>query len=134
MPGKHKKKLGRPESFTPEIIMKLEQAFAIGASDLEACAFADVKSSTFYEYQKRHPDFLERKNRLKEMPNLRARRAVVGAFESHPDLALKYLERKKKDEFSPRHELEHSGNEEKPIVVIDAGRNPYLDDGPDYDV
>ncbi len=113
---------------TPETIAKLEQCFAIGASDLEACAFADIPSSVLYDYQQRHPAFAERKARLKEMPTLRARKSVVGALESDPPLALKYLERKRKDEFCLKQELEHSGDADKPIVIIDAGPNPYIDD------
>ena len=32
------KKIGRPSVMTPETIMKLEQAFVIGATKKEACA------------------------------------------------------------------------------------------------
>lgn len=126
-PEEHEKR-GRQETITPAKLILLEQAFSIGASDLEACAFADIPSSTLYDYQTRHPDFTERKARLKEMPTLRARKSVVSAMETDGNLALKYLERKKKNEFSLKHEHEHSGNKNNPIVVIDAGSDPYLDD------
>ncbi len=122
-------KRGRPETITPAKLAQLEQAFSIGASDLEACAFADIAGSVLYAYQERHPEFVERKNRLKEQPTLLARQSVVGGLRSDPHLALKYLERKKKDEFSLKQEVEHSGDAARPIVVIDAGPNPYSDDG-----
>lgn len=38
---------------------------------------------------------------------MKARKSVVNALTKDPDLALKYLERKKKDEFSLR--SEHTG-------------------------
>ncbi len=129
MPEKPKRKVGRPTIMTPELVEKLETCFAIGASDLEACSFADIPTSTLYNYQKAHPEFVERKERLKERPTLLARQTVVSGMKSDAHLALKYLERKRKDEFSLKQELEHSGNENKPVVIIDAGPNPYLDNG-----
>lgn len=128
MAGKPKKKRGRPEIVSAEKIVLLEQAFSIGASDLEACALADISPRTLYNYQEKHPEFLQRKETLKERPTLIARQSVVSAMKGDGHLALKYLERKRKDEFSLKQEVEHSGNDNKPIVIIDAGANPYLDD------
>ena len=99
MSGKGKNKGGRPTKMTPETIRKLEQAFSLGCTDLEACLFADIGKSTLYDYQEENPEFAERKARLKENPVLLARKSVVEALEGDPDLALKFLERKKKDEF-----------------------------------
>lgn len=87
---------------TPDTINKLEQAFAYGASDLEACAYADISHTTLYNYCQDNPKFLERKERLKEKPTLLARRTVVKAIESDPHLAFNFLTRKQKKEFSER--------------------------------
>jgi hypothetical protein len=89
----------------PETLKKLEEAFAIGASDAEACFYADISHETLYTYQDKHPEFLERKNALKERPVLLARQTVVKSLESNPELAMKYLERKRRKEFAQRQEL-----------------------------
>jgi len=98
---------GRPTKMTEAVVEKLQQAFAFGCTDLEACLFADISKDCLYNYQKKYPKFVERKQLLKENPVLQARKSVVNDLEHNPDLALKYLERKKKDEFSLRHEHSH---------------------------
>ncbi len=100
---------GRPTVMTPETLHKLESVFAIGGTDMEACFFAGISPQTLYNYQADNPDFIERKEMLKEGPILKARQTVVDSLEN-PDYAFKYLERKKKDEFSTRVENEHRGD------------------------
>lgn len=84
---------GRPESFTPKKIEMLRHAFAIGCTDEEACAYADVPTSTLYFYQKRHPEFKEEKERLKKKPILKAKNTVVKELDDLSN-AQWYLERK----------------------------------------
>lgn len=99
--------VGRPTVMTQEVVNKLEYAFSIGCSDLEACFYADISKQTLYNYQAKNPEFIDRKERLKENPTFLARATLVNGVKSDPDLALKYLERKKKDEFSLRVENEN---------------------------
>jgi hypothetical protein len=101
---------GRPTKMTPETINKLEYAFALGCSDKEACCYADICHQVLYNYQNKHPEFVERKQQLKQWPFLKARKAVIRDFEEKGggDLALKFLERRKKSEFSLRQEHEIS--------------------------
>lgn len=89
---------------TYEVLEKLEEAFKYGSTDEEACAYADIAESTLYKYQEKNPEFTERKAQLKELPIFTARKSVVDRLSKNPELALKYLERKKKDEFSLRTE------------------------------
>lgn len=105
-PGRPKKKHagGRPTKFTPETVKKLEEAFLMGCSDLEACLVADISKTSLYNYQNANPEFVERKEKLKETPILNARQCVINEVKSNPDMALKYLERKRKKEFSLRQE------------------------------
>ena len=95
---------GRPTKFTKIVIQKLEEAFLLGCSDLEACLVADVSKTALYNYQTAHPEFVERKEALKKTPIYQARKCVVDECKTNPDLALKYLERKNKKEFSLRQE------------------------------
>ena len=112
---------GRPSVITELTLQKLEEVFALGGSDKEACFYADISPSTLYNYQTENPDFLERKELLKENPILLARRTVVNELVKNPYLALKYLERRKRDEFSLRVGIRDE-SEEKPIPIINVIR------------
>lgn len=90
---------------TPEYILKLEQAFSIDATIWEACSYADISTNTYYNWIKEKPELLERFNRLREKPVLSARQTVVKSIKENPEMALKYLERKRKKEFSLRTEI-----------------------------
>jgi hypothetical protein len=104
---------GRPTVMTSETLQKLEHAFAIGCTDLEACVYADICSSTLYNYQREYPEFLERKDLLKQTPVLKARTNVMADIEGgNIDTSKWYLERKKKGEFSSSTNLNLGGQED----------------------
>ena len=88
-----------------EKIKKLEEAFALDCSINEACFYADISKVTYYNWIEKKPELLNRFEALREKPVLLARQTVVQAVKTNPDIALKYLERKKKAEFSTRSEL-----------------------------
>lgn len=102
---------GRPTKMTTETVKKLEEAFALGCSDLEACLMADISKQTLYNYQDANPEFIDRKEKLKESPVLIARTTVVREIQNDADLAMKYLERKCKKEFSTKTETELFGKD-----------------------
>ena len=97
--------IGRPTKMTEETVKKLEEAFLLGCTDEEACFYADISKQTLYNYQDKYPDFVDRKEALKQNPFFVARTSLINGIKGDPELALKYLERKKKDEFSTRNEL-----------------------------
>lgn len=109
-------KYGRKTVMTPSVIVKLEQAFALGCSDLEACYYAGISKSTLYNYQNSTPEFLERKEELKAKPILLARQSVMKGINGYelrddngkvikvinapdPKLALDFLKNKMSKEF-----------------------------------
>lgn len=96
--------VGRPTVMTPETLHKLEEVFALGGTDTEACFYANIAPATLYKYQKECPEFIERKEALKETPILKARRTVVNSL-NDPTHAFKFLERKKKSEFGANVEI-----------------------------
>lgn len=107
--------VGRPTVMTQETIARLEDAFLNGASDKEACFHANISPQTLYSYQERNPEFTERKEQLKESLKLRAKLNIAKAItEGDKTLSQWYLERKAKDEFSPRSEV--TGKEGTPLV------------------
>lgn len=71
---------GRPTKMTPGVIQKLEAAFLVGATDLEACVHADISKSTLYDYCVANPEFSERKETLKNQPTLKAKIIVDKAL------------------------------------------------------
>lgn len=93
--------MGRPTVLTPDVVQKLEHAFSIGATDIEACFYAGISRGTLYNYQKENPDFLDRKEMLKERQVFKARMVIVQALQDgDKNMAKWYLERKRKDEFA----------------------------------
>ena len=82
-------------------LVLLEQAFKLDATDVEACAYADISETQLYYYQRNiNPDFLVLKNKWKQTPTIIARHAVVGGLKDDPILSFRYLERKLPDEFA----------------------------------
>lgn len=113
---------GRPTKFTPETIQKLEYAFSLGCSDKEACFYADVGQTALYNYQKSNPEFVKRKELLKQNPILLARQTVlkgISGSDADANLALKFLERKRKDEFSLKTESENRNINQNLEIVVD---------------
>lgn len=107
---KDKKDVGRPTVMTKDVVNKLEQAWSMGCSDLEACIFADISKQTLYSYQDKHPEFIDRKELLKKKPVLMAKKNIIDAMDTKENPDYKsiietskwYLERKCKDEFSTK--------------------------------
>lgn len=106
-PGRPKKvQTGRPLKINDTVLQKLEYAFSMGCTDKEACLFADISEGTLYSYQKENPDFIKRKELLKESVKLHARLNLANDIQNRGsiDSSKWYLERKAKDEFSLKSE------------------------------
>lgn len=117
---------GRPTVFNTETLQKLEHGFKIGLTDVECCAYADIKVSTFYEWQKRNPDFLYKKEQWKKMPIAKAKHTIYKNLDD-AKTAQWYLERKCKDEFSTQSKLELESKGIN-IVVADDEHKKMLED------
>lgn len=104
---------------TPETINKLEEIFALGGTDQEACFYADISHQTLYNYQEKCPEFVDRKEALKLRPILMARRTVVENITESYDNAMDYLSRKRKAEFSNRQEV--TGADGVPLTITFDG-------------
>lgn len=100
--------MARPTKLDETTIKKLEEAFIIGASIKEACFYADITTQTFYNWKAENPELFDRFEQLQLSPIFKARKTLVGALETNPNLALKYLERKLKTEF---------GEDKEPIEI-----------------
>ncbi len=108
-------KIGRPTTFTDEVIRKLEEAFALDCTTEEACFYADIARSTYYDNVKLRPDLSDRFEELKQRPFLKARQTIIKNLDI-PEHAKWYMERKKKKEFAQRQET--TGAEGGAIVFL----------------
>lgn len=108
-------KMARPTVMTKEVLDKLRQAFLIGATNDEACGYADISVKTLYNYIEKQPEFLQQIEQWKNEPILKAKTTVVKNLDDTKN-AQWYLERKAKAEFAPRQE--HTGADGNAIQAI----------------
>ena len=104
--------IGRPTVMTEQTLSKLEEAFAMGCSDVEASIYADISPSSLYRYQEENPAFCERKKQLKETPVLLARTTVLKSLKDDTNSAWRMLERKD-PELNPKTVIDHQTKGEK---------------------
>ena len=119
--------MARPTKRSAELVGKLEYAFSLGCNVTEACLYADIDRSTYYEWCKEDDKLSNRMEELRETPILIARDSVIKGIKTDPDLALKFLERRKKDEFSTKTENETTLILPTPILQIDPNTRKVID-------
>jgi len=91
---------GRQYAMTQEKRLLVIEAFAWGCTVEESALFAKVSASTLYTFFKENPKFEAHCRELQDTPILLARKCLVEAAGKNPFFALKYLERRKADEFA----------------------------------
>jgi hypothetical protein len=102
-------KTGRPSVMTQEVVRKLEHSFVYDCTVEEACLYAGISRTAYYEFCKKYPQFTDRIEQLRHATFFVLRKCIVAAAEHDADLALKYLERKLPIEFSTRAQMHHTG-------------------------
>lgn len=108
---------GKFTKLTPETVNKLEEVFALDGTIEEACLFADISRTTYYNWIKDNEEMEERFNILRQSPFLKARRTIEKSLDN-PQYAFEYMKRKKKNEFSERQEMTGAeGKELQPVLV-----------------
>jgi hypothetical protein len=100
---------GRPSAITPAVVAKLIEAFKLDVTAEEACLYAGISKDTYYRKVKVDQGFSDEMEQARQYATLVARQTVIRQIGEDGDLALKYLERKRKEEFSPRAEHHVSG-------------------------
>ncbi len=94
---------------TPEIIMKLEQAFGIGANDLQACSYAGISKTTYYRWREEDEELRDSLDDAKERQVLKALNTITNDLRN-PQTA-KWLLEKKHPDFKPRQVIETPNDE-----------------------
>lgn len=104
------------QKLTEDTVRKLEEVFAIDGTIEEACYYADISRDTYYRWCKEFPKLSDKFERLRERPVLKARQTVIKSLDQ-PDYAFRYLERKRKNEFSTRTETDLTTNGKDLVFV-----------------
>lgn len=79
----------------------VREAVAIGASFKEICYYADVPEDALKKFLEQNPRVSESLDLLAQRPILRARQTLDKAIGEDPAMALRFLERKRPEEFAP---------------------------------
>jgi len=81
---------------------KLITAYKNGHDDVESRIYAGISRFQLDYFMEIHPEFSTIKEDLRETANLLARSSVVTQMKNDGNLAFKWLERKKSNEFGPK--------------------------------
>ena len=120
-----KSNAGRPTKMTEATVKKLDEAFAVGCSDLEACLYAGISKQTLYNYQDENPEYIDRKETLKQNLKMHSKFNLGKSITKEKDVddSKWYLERKCKDEFSTKSEQDITSKDEQiKITGLDKKR------------
>jgi hypothetical protein len=102
---------------TPETVQKLEKAFLMGCTDMEACLYADISKTALYAYIEKNPEFHDRKEVLKQNPVMKARQVILGALkEDDVNTANKVIDRKE----GTKVKQEISGPDGGPVAISEV--------------
>lgn len=121
----HKKLVRRQVSTT---MRKLEEAFTMGSTVLEACAHAEISRTTYYNWTKDDPSLIDRFERLAMKPTLKSRAAAYNSLDD-PKYAFEYLKRQSRTraEFAERVEQSGPDGQSLPQPLININFNDHDD-------
>lgn len=115
--------MARPKKMTDEIVGKLEWAFMKGLNISEACDYAEIHRDTYYDYLNKNKEFSDKMQRAQTALQRRAKINLAEKIENGDLAESKYfLERKCKDEFSPKQQIEHSGTGDFVFNILPASK------------
>lgn len=100
-----------------EYMEKISPYLEAGCSLHEACLHGVIPYTTMKDYQDNNDEVRKNIERLQNIPILIARRSVNNSMKENGELALKYLERKRKDEFGTKQEINLGGQAENPVLI-----------------
>lgn len=106
-----KKRVGRPPKIDAAVLEKLEYAFTVGATNEQACDYADINAATLYRYKAGNDELCEKIEHWKHRTKFRAKVNVSKAIgEGDLDVSKWYLE-KTDDAFKPKMRQEVTGKD-----------------------
>lgn len=97
-----KNKGGRATVMTPGTLHKLEEAYVVGATHLEAAIYADIAESTLHNYRSKNPEFSERIDALRGMTSLKAKINIERAIENDDINTSKWHLERRDPDYKPK--------------------------------
>ena len=93
----------------PDVIAKLEHAFAIDATREQACDYADIDPSTLWRWEQKYPELCKKFERMRQRLPLKAKENIALRIHGQPtlgdtELSKWFLEKKEKG-YVPKLEL-----------------------------
>ena len=112
--AKEKHPGGRPTKLTDSIVRKLEYAFSKDFNVSEACDYAEIGRTAYYEWLENNEEFA---NKMEQAQTNLKRKAKINIAdkiaEGDMDVTKWFLERRARDEYSVKQAVEVSGLEEE---------------------
>jgi hypothetical protein len=125
-----KRKTGRPKknlsSLPKDWENKVINLMSEGASEIEVKAMLSLSNDTFARFLRDEPIFLEAVKRGRALCEAWwQREGRINLRNREFNAVLWYMNMKNRFGWRDKQEVEHSGNKDNPVVIIDAGANPY---------
>jgi len=118
----------KPEA-NGNVVKALKEAFSLDSSIEEACAYAGINQKQYYELLKQFPELKEQFDSVRQLPILIARDTVIRNIAKDGNLALKYLEKKKQDEFGEKSTINVYSLEKIALAIQDLANDKQIENG-----
>ncbi len=111
-------KTGRPSKLNSTIVEKLEIGFSRGYNITEACKYAGIDRSTYYDWVEANEDFSNRMELAKCDLNIKAKNNIADEIEKgNLEVSKWHLERRAKDEYSTKQNIDADVKTDINVVV-----------------
>jgi hypothetical protein len=106
---------------TPEVVTKLKEAFAIGATVEEACFYAEISDRTYYRWIEKNPELCQEFDRMRQKLPLKAKENIARQIQDYKDIGLSkwLIERQQPESYGETVKLQHSGEISQGETVSD---------------
>jgi len=105
------------------ILDKIRTAFSIDCNIREACIYAEITETTYYNWKKKNPELFEKIEKLREEPVLKAKTTIYNNL-GDVNTAKWLLERKRKADYGNQLDVTTGGDKIQIIAYVpDNGRS-----------
>lgn len=107
---------------TPEVVKKLKEAFAIGATVKQACQYAEISERSYYNWTEKNPILLHEFERMRQILPLAAKANIAAGVQTLKDIGLSrwLLEKNEPDLYGETLTLKHQGDIGSAVHVDDV--------------
>jgi len=93
--------MSRPTKMNNKIVQKLKEAFKLWSTVQEACYYADISKTTYYEWLKQNKEFSDEIDDSKTYLIFKSKLVIANSIEKwDTKTAMWYLERKLRNQFN----------------------------------